>query len=266
MLKSIYPIITSEKSLPFYITGIRQSDPEYHIVRAEGLVSHQFLFTVSGQGSFKCQGKELILKENDLLYMPPAIAHEYMPCQEDWQTKWLVFRGEYIDLLMKKLGFNNWFVKAVEDISSIQEAFDRLFKLAENLENREKCSVLLYEYILLVQKNCLFESSSLTNGHVKKAIRFMEENYCRDLTIEEIADSAGLSIQHFCRIFHQVTKMRPLEFLAQKRISQAKNLLENTDMTVAQIGQAVGYQDKNYFGIVFKSHEGISPGRWKNRL
>ena len=92
----------------------------------------------------------------------------------------------------------------------------------------------------------------------------MEENYKRDLTIEEIADSAGLSVQHFCRIFHKVTNMRPLEFLAKKRISQAISLLENTNMTVAQVGQAVGYQDKNYFGIVFKAHEGISPGRWKN--
>ena len=165
---------------------------------------------------------------------------------------------------MKNLGFNNWFIKTVEDIFPVQHAFDRLFKLAESVENREKTSVLLYEYILLLQKISLSESSPLTNEHVKKAIQFMEENYKRDLTIEEIADSAGLSVQHFCRIFHKVTNMRPLEFLAKKRISQAKSLLENTNMTVAQVGQAVGYQDKNYFGIVFKAHEGISPGRWKN--
>lgn len=264
MLKSIYPVITSEKSLPFYLTGIGQTDPEYHIIRDKGLASHQFLFTIEGQGIFKCQGKTLIMKKNDLLYMPPGIVHEYQPLEKDWQTKWLVFRGEYIDSLMENLGFKNWFIKAVEDIFPVQQAFDRLFKLAESVENREKTSVLLYEYILLLQKISLSESSSLTNEHVKKAIQFMEENYKRDLTIEDIADSAGLSVQHFCRIFHKVTKMRPLEFLAKKRISQAKSLLENTDMTVAQVGQAVGYNDKNYFGIVFKAHEGISPGRWKN--
>ena len=204
------------------------------------------------------------MKKNDLLYMPPGISHEYQPLEKNWQTKWLVFRGEYLDSLMKNLGFKNWFIKAVEDIFPVQQAFDRLFKMAESVENREKTSVLLYEYILLLQKISLSESSSLTNDHVKKAIQFMEENYKRDLTLEEIADSSGLSVQHFCRIFHKVTKMRPLEFLAKKRISQAKSLLENTDMTVAQVGQAVGYNDKNYFGIVFKSHEGISPGRWKN--
>ncbi|MCR5188424.1 MAG: helix-turn-helix domain-containing protein [Treponema sp.] len=263
MLKSIYPVITSEKSLPFYLTGIGQTDPEYHIIRDKGLSSHQFLFTISGQGIFKCQGKEMILEEKDLLYMPPGVVHEYLPRQEDWQTKWMVFRGDYIDSLMKNLGFKNWFVKEVEDFTPIEDAFNRLFKLSESMENKEKCSILLYEYILLVQKSCLLESSPLTNGHVKKAILFMEENYSRDLTIEEIAASAGLSIQHFCRIFHQVMKMRPLEFLARKRISQAKNLLENSEMTVAQVGQAVGYPDKNYFGIVFKAHEGLSPGKWK---
>ena len=82
MLKSIYPVITSEKTLPFYLTGIGQTDPEYHIVRDKGLASHQFLFTIEGQGIFKCQGKTVIMKKNDLLYMPPGISHEYQPFEK----------------------------------------------------------------------------------------------------------------------------------------------------------------------------------------
>ncbi|MCR4735728.1 MAG: AraC family transcriptional regulator [Treponema sp.] len=263
MLKSIYPIISSEKQLPFYLSGIGQTDPEYHIKRESGLSSHQILFTISGKGVFKCEGKTIILKKNDLLYMPPGIVHEYFPQKNDWQTKWLVFRGEYIDSLMKNLGFKKWFVKNVENLSEIENPFDRLFKLSESSENSQKCSILLYEFILLIKRNCLEKSNPLTNLHVQKAIKYMEENYSRDITIEEISKSADLSIQHFCRIFHRITKMRPLEYLAKIRISRAKSLLENSNLSVSQVGKAVGYQDNNYFGIVFKNHEGISPGKWK---
>lgn len=45
MTKVIYPVIGRQTSLPFYLTGIGISDPEFHVTRDKGLVSHQLLFT-----------------------------------------------------------------------------------------------------------------------------------------------------------------------------------------------------------------------------
>ncbi|MCR4580058.1 MAG: AraC family ligand binding domain-containing protein, partial [Treponema sp.] len=176
MLKSIYPVITKEKELPFYISGIGESDPEYNIKRENGLTSHQFLYTISGEGQFKCLGKEMLLKENDFLYMPPGIVHEYRPKDLAWNTRWIVFRGQNIDSLMQGLGFVNWFVKNIEDISDIKKSFERLLKLSELSENGEKCSIFLYELILSVKNLCLSKSSPIANNHIQKAIKFMEEN------------------------------------------------------------------------------------------
>ena len=53
--------------------------------------------------------------------------------------------------------------------------------------------------------------------------------------------------------------MRPLEYIAKRRISQAKSLLLNTDSDIGDIGKQVGYEDRNYFSIVFKKLEGVSP-------
>ena len=57
--------------------------------------------------------------------------------------------------------------------------------------------------------------------------------------------------------------IRPLEYLARKRISEAKVLLINTDKSIYEIGKETGYNDANYFGIVFKKYEGISPGEYR---
>ena len=57
--------------------------------------------------------------------------------------------------------------------------------------------------------------------------------------------------------------MRPLEYLAGRRLAEAKSLLVNTDMEIGEIGKAVGYGDRNYFGIVFRRAEGVSPREYR---
>ena len=47
----IYPILGKQKCLPFYLSGIGIAEPEYHVKREDGLVSHQFLYTRSGRGN-----------------------------------------------------------------------------------------------------------------------------------------------------------------------------------------------------------------------
>lgn len=73
----------------------------------------------------------------------------------------------------------------------------------------------------------------------------------------------GISKQHFCRVFKKKLGIRPLEYLARKRISKAKVLLINTDKSIYEIGKETGYNAANYFGIVFKKYEGISPGEYR---
>ena len=84
-----------------------------------------------------------------------------------------------------------------------------------------------------------------------------------DITAETLAGLSGVSVQHFCRVFKAETSMRPLEYIAKRRISQAKSLLLNTDSDIGDIGKQVGYEDRNYFSIVFKKLEGVSPREYR---
>ena len=93
----------------------------------------------------------------------------------------------------------------------------------------------------------------------------MNDHYEADITLEELAQISGVSRQHFCRIFKAKMKMRPMEYLARKRISVARGLLVSTKLSVAEVGEAVGYNSLTYFGMVFKKYEGISPTDCRNR-
>lgn len=265
MTKSIYPVLLKEKNLPFYLTGIGISDPEYHVYRENGLTSHQFLFTKSGKGVLKINGETFYLESGDFLYLPPSVPHEYFPLKDDWQTCWCVFRGQNIFEIMKALGFEEFFIKKMTDCEKIEQIFMKIFKLSEKSDSGELCSQYIYEYILAV-KNFFYENKTiLQNPVIKKTLEFIDLNYKKDITDEELAEKAGCSIQYFCRIFKKTMGMRPLEFIARKRISEAKNLLDSTELSLSEISQILGFNSLNYFGMVFKKYEGISASNYRER-
>ena len=241
MTDSVYPVITKEKSLPFYLTGIGITNPEYHIKRDTGLTSHQFLLTKSGAGVLKLEQNVLILKPGDILYLPPHFSHEYFPQNGDWQTFWLVFRGENIDSLMKNLGFEKpLFYSFIENnFQTVESSFLRLFKLSKNHYEGEKCSLLLYDHILLIRK-LIFSDEKTVHPGVKSALFLMERNYMEDLTIEQLSKAAGLSVQHFCRIFKKSMGMRPLEFLAKKEFQLQKLFLKNRNFLLLRLDRQWG--------------------------
>lgn len=107
----------------------------------------------------------------------------------------------------------------------------------------------------------LSNDKSTTNlGDItSRAIMYIEQNYAKDIQVEQLAQLSGVSVQHFCRVFKMRTSMRPLEYIANRRVAAAKSLLINTSLEIGEIGKQVGYLDRNYFSIVFRRMEGISP-------
>lgn len=98
---------------------------------------------------------------------------------------------------------------------------------------------------------------------VEKVIRFIWERYSEPLSLTEIAGSAALSRFHFTRMFTHATGITPGRFLAAVRIYQAKRMLLNTSMTIADISSAVGYKSLGSFTSHFTESVGISPGRFR---
>ncbi|MMZ65137.1 HTH-type transcriptional activator Btr [compost metagenome] len=98
---------------------------------------------------------------------------------------------------------------------------------------------------------------------IDKTKGYIANHYHKDLSIEEVAEVADLSISHFCMLFKQVTGYTFLEYLTQCRIEKAKYILKNSQVKVYQIAPLVGYQDPRYFTQVFKKVTGMTPSEYR---
>ncbi len=76
--------------------------------------------------------------------------------------------------------------------------------------------------------------------------------------------ASGLSRRHFFRMFKAQTGITPFEFIKRKRLREALLLLQESDLTVAEIGIAVGWPDAFYFSKLFKASIGMSPSKYRH--
>ena len=240
MNNSIYPVLGAQMKLPFYVSGVGISDPEYHVVRSSGLVSYQILYTRSGAGVLEIDGRKLPQIPGSIFLVAPGVPHEYYPQQGMWETAWVVFRGACIRELMTNLGFGNWNERSGAELSGCDGIFARLLSAASDpLNGGERCSLLVYEYILEA-RSVLLGGAKRPGGQSDRAVEFIERHFSEDITLDQLAGMTGVSLQHFCRIFRGQTGMRPMEYLARKRISEAKRLLSSTGRSVAEIAELIG--------------------------
>jgi transcriptional regulator GlxA family with amidase domain len=104
------------------------------------------------------------------------------------------------------------------------------------------------------------------DANIARTQTFMEENYGRNITMDEIAKLACLSPRHFNRRFKQATGESPLAYLQKIRIEVAKKRLETTTDSINDITCQIGYEDSSTFRRLFKKHTDLSPRRYRDKF
>ena len=98
---------------------------------------------------------------------------------------------------------------------------------------------------------------------IEKMCLYIRENYDRDLSVAEVAEHVGLSVNHANHVFKESMGMPILQYLTQHRMNVARALLEETDKTVQEIAGSVGYNDVKSLIRFFKKFYGMTPGEYR---
>lgn len=96
-----------------------------------------------------------------------------------------------------------------------------------------------------------------------QVMRFILENSSRQVTLEEVAEQAFMSKEAFCRFFKLRTRKTFTQYVQQLRVTEAKKLLLETDLSIAQISFQVGFQTLSHFNKTFKNLTGMTPKDWR---
>lgn len=113
-------------------------------------------------------------------------------------------------------------------------------------------------------RNVSTKADEKANRIISKARAFIDRNFQRDLTLEEVSQEVHVSPYYFSKLFKEQTGDNFINYLTAKRIGAAKQLLADGRLNIKSICNEIGYNDPNYFSRLFKRFEGMTPTEYRD--
>jgi len=132
--------------------------------------------------------------------------------------------------------------------------------------NVERDSVKAFCESLRLMASGFFRSNRKTTDKTHMVMEYIDKNYMRDISINEIAGQLGLTPNYLSRVFRDKKQMRFIDYLTSVRIMNAKKILSRTpDISIKNLALKVGYYSPRYFSSVFKKATGLYPSEFNKK-
>lgn len=147
-----------------------------------------------------------------------------------------------------------------------EEQIDREWRLWRNfaeIETQEELEKWLAEGMKMC---CSQDGLEQRNDYIRKTCLFIDENFNRDISLEQASSAVGISYFYLSRLLKQEMNTTFSEMLTNIRLWRAVRLMKNPQKTAKEIGEETGYLNTTYFYKVFKKNTGISVGTMRKML
>ena len=222
---------------------------------------------LGGRVQFEYAGQRTELQKNDLFCLFPNQTYYYsqLPSESPLQLNWLALDGDRVRSLLELAGLTEarpYLLKAItsrirDTIESILQALAGMdgWQPSLSLELQALICALFAELVPEAAEGHTAEPA----GWIRECIDFMELHATEGITVQQVADFAGVHRSHFSSVFADQVGMPPQKYLQKIRMDKARRLLNDTDATVTEIALSLGYPNLYTFTRAFKSYHKLSP-------
>ncbi len=256
------------------------------VTKAPGYHSHkewtEITVVLSGKTVYRVEDETFVMEAGDILICNPGVLHQNL-LRADEQPSVQFFAG-FSDYHFKGQEPNVFPTKKGSYILRLSSESKREVQRlcyeaeAENEAGRPgKYFVLkayLMQILLLMVRETIEYPRNASNGYnfetygksyaVKRIINYMNENYEKKISLDQIAHNMYLSPVYVSKIFKEETGESPINYLIKIRLEKAKTILERGEGgSIKNIANEVGYEDVYHFSKLFKKYYGVSPLNYK---
>lgn len=255
-----------------------------------GLHKHDFfelLYVYEGEFTQQIESTKILMHTGDFCLIPPQVYHSLDVCNYSIVLNILIPKSKFKSIIFNELQGNNilstFFIgntysRNINDYIIFHTNGDIKIQniiLDMCLESINKEA----HYNHMLNTNLLLLLGLLIRNYVNtcdlpiikkkkdsqnlELIQYIENNY-KALTLQNLADKFHYSPQHISNRLKQITGMSFTDYLLEKRMQVASNLLINTNIKIKSISKDIGYKNQEHFIRTFRKYYGISPSTYRN--
>lgn len=241
--------------------GITHPNKKYFIER-----QHSDYFVLEyisfGKGYIICDDKKYTVEENDVYLIHLGSKHRYgADPHEPYEKIWVNFFGGIFTDIISAYGLSG---RVVFKNTSCKELFEELLDLAVKYNDNEevylKASEIIFKIILKLVENSEKQNISPIAIKTKETL---DQLVYRKVTMQDVYDEIHLSKSQISREFKKYYGTTPYQYLLNRRIAIAQNLLTKTKLSVKEISDSLCFADEYHFSSLFKKRNGVSPTTYR---
>lgn len=202
-----------------------------------------------------------LLKKGDLNGMA-AEANRFF----DWMVE--CYPNEKNNIRLKVLEFVTWGEREAFHEGAVNYGLNSRRGYLDTIMALEDYEDIRAWYLEKLMQSCISirdKNEDRSESLVEKARAYMQENYMREISLDDVSKEVNISPYYFSKIFKEESGENFSEYLANIRMNRAKELLDDPELSIKEVGVMSGYSDPNYFSRIFKKHTGITPREYRER-
>jgi AraC-type DNA-binding domain-containing proteins len=268
-------------ALDFDILWVSRCDYKpRHVVKMNFHDFFQVVFVFNGEGIICVDGVERKTEINQLYIIRPFVKHMISAssgkplntvelkfyCSDEYTNQMLHIlpqfiekadsniRGVFVGIIEEIKGKNSYFKEIIK--SQLSQIFYYVYRGCTNQFNNQTSEEMF-------QKGS--EKHIVKSEVVQEAIRYINENYSSEIKLNDLAEHVHLNPGYFCSVFKEEYGISPIHYLQMIRLENAKNMLANSNQSITDIANQVGFQSIHYFSRFFKANVGLTPNDFRHR-
>jgi AraC-type DNA-binding domain-containing proteins len=244
-------------------------------------LEYELIRILHGKFSFSLNETYIEADAGDIIFIRDGIVHGGAPQDSSCIYECIVFnmqsflknnnicKKETQNILEHNLLIDYRFTEKTPAIhKTIWQLFDSMKQAAPGYELIVQGSLYHFLGLIIQEKRYTAANDYAFKGNhkhihqLKQAFKLIDSSYASSISLDQLANAAGLSPKYFCKFFQKMTHRTPIDYLNYYRIEIACGKLSSSDLSITEIAYDCGFNDLSYFIKTFKKYKGTTPNKY----
>lgn len=243
------------------------------VLRSYLLPASAFLYTVRGSARVWLDGKDQAAKRFHVIHGGKGLCLD-IAAEDRFEYYMILYkaiiplpcRREILELMERSNPFQSQYAFGPYDPLHLFDKAEQMYSEWKRTSSLEKLHVksLFYQFVYGLMRQMHDQGiEPFKPDLAAQAVRYIRERYSRPVTLEMLAGDLECSVGYLSKLFKEKMNTSPIHYLGEVRVNEAIKLLLQTDATLQEIAERVGYPDGHTLSRSFKRYKGVSPARYR---